>query len=145
MAQKPLEKLDRFEGDALFPLCAQRDAVAGEIQESMVGHGNSVGVTPEVFEDLLGSSKRFLGIAHPILSVEPVDSLSEKALRLPFLRQVQFTLLMTLSDRSQHLSSEKLGEDLDGKEIIGISLDPPLAIRGQSSAGDDGMDVRMKT
>jgi len=47
-------------------------------------------------------------------------------------------------ERFQEESTKQTGQNPDGKEEIRPARNPPLAIGGQSAAGNDTMQVRVK-
>jgi hypothetical protein len=59
--------------------------------------------------------------------------------------EVKLTFAKSLSQRSQEKFAEKMAEDLIGKEEGMLpTSDPAAAVGGESAAGNDAVQVRMK-
>ena len=86
------------------------------LYQSVVTYGYPVGVSAQIGKYLFGTTKRPLSIYYPVLLV----NLPEQAIEWFGLfqvsclaKEVQFSLLMSLFQQAQELSSEKSGYDPD--------------------------------
>jgi hypothetical protein len=87
--QETAEKLIGTESHEAFPVAvsrvseAERDLFAVEGDQSVIGDGNTMGISAEVSEHLIGPAERRLAVDHPAVA----EQLSEKAPKQPWLSE----------------------------------------------------------
>lgn len=85
MEQEAADELDRIEVHAAAAVAmtgvspAKADLSVLEADESSVGDGDPMGVSGQIFQNMLGSAKRRLGIDHPLSSSEASEQRIEGA------------------------------------------------------------------
>ena len=117
-----------FVGEAHFSILDGFNAV--------VRDGDAVRIPSKIFNHLLGSCERLLGIHNPIAFVETVDEvLSERDI-----------FLTTKSLEHVHkLSPEYYTHHFTGKEKLSLAgREPPVSGLGDSATGNDTMHMRMQ-
>jgi hypothetical protein len=126
----------------------ERDLVAVEGKQSIVGDGDAVRVTAEIAKNLLRSAKRGFRINDPFMLMELSDKSCEA------LRSVQ---MLNLASQDQTLLSEGILQSVDElapeyllqhtqrQQETGVTGRNPTGVVGrESSVGNDAVDVRMK-
>ncbi len=156
--QEAANELLRIQGHLfLFPvvgivLVKETDLVIFDAEQTVVAHGNPVGVGAEIADDLLGAGEGALGVDRPGLGLEGGDEAGEFAgvgkvggagVKL------QLALVEGALQRLQVLGLEDLGKGLDRKQedLFGVgvvfAVNPPLPIFARSPAGNDAMNMYM--
>src|SRR5437667_10660639 len=104
-------------------------------------------VLAEILEDLFGSGERALGVDHPLLVVERVLQ-SAEGLRIRQLRtrtsEVEFAPFIATGKSIEELAAEQSGQHANGEQVLLAAGDPAVALRRESTAGDDAVDMRME-
>ena len=104
----------------IFPV--ERHGVIVDGRQAMVGDRHAVGVAGQVFEDLLGSAERRLGVHHPFRATQLVDP-AGKPPRIDQFRlstgENQASLLMKLLQRCQELPPEQPAQRPTGRKKPG--------------------------
>lgn len=57
------------------------DLPIADIDETVIGDGHAMRVAPEIFNDVLRTLERALGVDDPVLRVEVIEPLGEARLR----------------------------------------------------------------
>ena len=87
MEQKTLDEGMRRYGQGLELITVLAVAVGkadlpiADIDETVIGNGHAMRVAPEIFNDVLRSLERALGVDDPVLRVEVIEPLGEARLR----------------------------------------------------------------
>ncbi len=95
-----------------------------------------MGVTAKIFEDLLWSAERRLGVDDPVGPVEAV--LEGEPIGVA---ELERTVLVRLVDRSEELAPEQAGQNLHRQEVVAASGDPGSAVRCETATGDHTVQV----
>jgi len=126
----------------------ERDLVAVEGKQSMIGDRHAVRITAEIAKNLLGSTKRGLRIDDPFMLVELSDK-GREALRsvqmLNLASQDQTLLSESMLQSIDELAPEYLLQHAQRQQESGVTgMNPTGVVGRESSVGDDAVDVRMK-
>lgn len=133
--QKPTHELIRGKGHDSRLVAAgivpptKRDVAAIEGNEPVVGDGDTVGVAPEVTDDLLRTAEGGLGIDDPVLTKQCSKKCREA---LGFFQMLdrsgasQFFLPVSAPETIDKLSPEDFAERLNGQEERVQRMDPSL-------------------
>ncbi len=126
----------------------EADAVGIEAEDAFVGEGDAVGVAAQVLEDLRGAGEGAFGVHDPVGLAQVSEPGSEDAGvgeggggsgedELPGVERAL--------ERVEVLAPEDLGEGADGEEKAGRGGEPARAVGGEGTAGDDAVQMRVKT
>ena len=106
-----------------------------------------MGVTAEIVEHILRTTKRWFGINDPIFAKQRPEPRRE-GLRLSegsqIAREVQLPSLKRRLEPSNELPAKYAPEYLDGEKESRARLNPTCAIEGESTRRDDIVGVGMK-
>ena len=152
MKQEPSDELIGFKGhDFRFVVIgvvppSKRDGVVFKFHKPVVADRDPVGVSAEIIQNVLGLLERLFAVDDPVLFVQ----IGDQGIEGPRRRKVtygagvgKFVLGTELFQISDELPSKELRHHIDVDEKI-ISATPPLsAVKGQSSAGNDAVNMRM--
>jgi hypothetical protein len=154
MEQEAADELDRIEGHGLgagvigvvFPVKADVTILQGA--KPVIGDGDAMSVAGQILEYAPGSTEGRLDVNDPFelggcftqgLECGRLGQIAKLA------GEVKPTLAKSPSQREQEQFAELTAEDLIRKEErILPAGDPAGAVGGESAAGDDTMQVRMK-
>ena len=141
------KKLVGRESDLRRTACAKGDAVLVEGDEAVIADADTMGVLAEVAKDLLLVAEGRLAVDDPPDTLELVAE-SPEAVVIgeggggPV--EVEPPFAVSEAHCIEELSAEELPEGVDRKEVVAGGGDPALGIRGQTSSGDDAVDVGVK-
>src|SRR2546425_4013252 len=127
-------------------LPAEDDLTISQLDEAMVGNGDPVGVARQVMEHMLRSTKRRLGVDHPILAEQLAKESAESLFslqRLEAARKQQFLFAESALQARHEFAAEDAAEYFHGQEESVAGMDPPLAVQGEAAGGNHTMDVWM--
>src|SRR5206468_3948130 len=113
----------------------------------MVGDGDAVSIAAEILQDVLGSAEGWFGVNDPVFAEERAQPGREglgMGERCEFSRQVQLTAFKDRLQAGHELASEHAPQYGDGKEEARVGWNPTGAIAGESTGGDDTVDMGMK-
>ena len=128
----------------VFPL--EGDAAGLESDKPAVGDGDAMGVAREIRQHLIRSSKRPLGVDHPIAAME---RLQEGAKRIDvgkigmLAKEAERAVAVRGDKALQHETSKKSREHAHRQKDIWPTGNPSLAIWRDASTRHDAMHVRM--
>ena len=129
----------------VFP--AQADALSVEGQQAVIGNGDAMGVAAQVAEHMCGSAEGRLGIHDPLLFAQLVQQFCEQ---FPILKHsggttaVQRSVAVEALEREEELVAKDAAEHRNGQQEAGMGMDPGLVVGGESSGGDDTVDMRVE-
>jgi len=116
-----------------------------EIQKSAVSNGDGVGIASQILQHMLGSAEGWFGIDDPLLGVQP----PQQGVELRWLGQAccsaeatEFSSLIGLLEVGQHLAPEHAAEYAYRQEEARWTCDPRGMIAGESTGGEQAMQVR---
>ena len=150
MQQKATDKLrggqcHRLEAVLLaIVLPAEADEAVLDGQDAVVGEGHAVGVAAEVVEHTGGSVEGRLGVDDPLgLAQGPEVTVEGYGIgeRSEGAGQVQAALAVGVFEPLEEEGAEAAREDADGQEEAGPAGDPAIALRGESAAGNDAVQM----
>jgi hypothetical protein len=123
------------------------DLAVLERNQSVVRDGDAMGVTAEIVEHILRTTKGWFGIDDPIFAKQRPEPRRE-GLRLSegsqIAGEVQLPSLKRRLEPSNELPAKYAPEYLDGEKESRARLNPTCAIEGESTRRDDTVDVGMK-
>ena len=150
--QEAADELDRIEGHDLDAVVvfgvapAKAHLAVNEIEKPAVGDGDAVGIAGQVLQHMLGSAEGWLGIDDPFHGTQP----PQQGVELTRVGEVgygaeatEFSFLISLLEEGQHLAPEQAAEYAHRQEEAGSAGDPAGMIEGESTGGDQAMQVRM--
>ena len=152
MQQKTLDKGMRREGQGLELITVVAVAVGkadlpiADIDETVIGDGHAMRVAPEIFNDVLKTLERALGVDDPVLRVEVIEPLGEA--RLGTQEGCMLIEAQGLSERRllagfQKLAPEDLPQGLDREEKLRVGWDPARPILGERPAGHERVEMEV--
>jgi len=147
MEDEASKKLVGRESDLVRTACAKGDAVLVEGDEAVIADADTMGVLAEVAKDLLLVAEGRLAVDDPPDTLELVTE-SPEAVVIgeggggPV--EVEPPFAVSEAHCIEELSAEELPQGVDRKEVVAGGGDPALGIRGQTTAGDDAVDVGVK-
>lgn len=129
---------------------SEDDTVVVDVEDTMVGDGDPVGIQAEVTKERVGLLEGGLGEDNPRLAVQRVFQLGEgrgleqtgHALgnagrdgELAFVEESRKTV--------EKFATKERAQDVDREQVFFVRIDPP-ALGIEATAGHDAMQVRMK-
>jgi hypothetical protein len=125
--------------DAII-LPAERNRIVVGCNEAEVRDGDTMGVTGEIAQLLLGPCERRLAIDHPF----DASRRSDEALERPLVgesgmgvEELQLAGVVRMHEHRQHLAPEQARQHLDMHEEVGARGDPSRVIERKPSARHD--------
>ena len=120
------------------------DLPIADIDETVIGDGHAMRVAPEIFNDVLRTLERALGVDDPVLRVEVLEPLGEA--RLGTQEGRMFIEAQGLSERGllagfQKLAPEDLPQGLDREEKLRVGWYPARPILGERPAGHERVEM----
>ena len=125
---------------------AKADVSVGEVDQTVVGEGDAMGVATEIGEHMLGSGKRGLAVDDPRRLAQFGKPRSEGRWLSEggqAVGEMSFTPIERPLQAGEIAPAEDLSQGADGKEERGPGWNPACAVRGEGAAGDDTVDVNM--
>src|SRR5437868_8149875 len=113
----------------------------------MVGDGNTMGIAAEILQDVLGSAEWRFGVDDPIFAEERTQPSREElgmGKRCEFSGQVQLTAFEGRLQTGDELATKHAPQYSNGKEEAWMGSNPADVIAGESTGGNDTVDMRMK-
>ncbi len=98
----------------------------------MVGDGDTMGVTREIVQHMLGSAEGWLGIDDPVLLGKGTQKSSEVPLvaeRQTLAVKPKLVVAKSASESGHELAAEDAAEHLDGQKEVSRCRDPVGVIR----------------
>jgi len=130
----------------VFPL--KRNLTLSQRVQALIANGNAMGVTAKVFQNLLRSAERRLGVNHPVFAAQPIE-VGAKGRRLPqgrlLAEELELTARKELFEGIEDAAAKQGREYANGQEKTGTAGDPSIVIRAEAAAGNDIVDVGMET
>jgi hypothetical protein len=117
MQEEAVNKFVRAQGHNFFPIVIatvavrESDVTAGDIEDSMVGDGDAVGVAPEIIENDFRSGEGRFGVDDPIHFVER----SDKRLKRVGVWDRETSFGVSGFEAAQEFAAEHERKRLDGK------------------------------
>ena len=139
--EKAANELDRVARRGGMPAGAKDDARGVGVDEAGVRNGDAMGVATEVAVHLLRSAKGTLGVDDPTGVVQAPASATSGA---SLIGVTEVPAGLECGEAGEEFAAEERAEHMDGEEKGGRCRNPACAVEGESAAGDDAMDVRMK-
>ena len=150
--QEAADEFDGIEGHDLDAVIvfgvapAKAHLAVNEIQKPAVGDGDAVSIAGQVLQHMLGSAEGWLGIDDPFHRTQ----LPQQGVELTRVGEIgygaeatEFSFLISLLEQGQHLAPEQAAEHAHGQEEAGSAGDPAGVIEGESTGGNQAMQVRM--
>ena len=128
-------------------LVLKGDLAIGDTEQTLIADRDSVRVAAKIFENLLRTAEWRLGVDHPFHAAERCEQRPEPGrVPEPFdgTGKLEQIVLKGRLKRFQKKPPEKPGQNADTEEEPRPAGDPLGAIRTQSAAGNNAMDVRVK-
>ena len=153
MEQETADQLGGIEGHGLRPLRvpvvlpAEGHLAVGQGKQALIGDGHTVRVAAEVFEDLLGAAQRRFGIDDPFGGAQGFQIGREGSWLLERLEcgeEVEFPVVEGAVEGFQKQAPEQAAEDSNGEEEPRAAGDPAVAVRRESAAGHDAVQMGME-
>jgi len=130
-----------------FPVPVEKGHLAiGEVDDPVVGDGNTVGIAAQVFEDGFRGGEGSFGVDVPVLGAELGVELAPAPGSGPdFSLSVELNLAAVagLIEQVEKFGAENQAERLDVKQEIGFGRNPAGAIGGERAAGDQTMEMEV--
>jgi hypothetical protein len=152
MKQEPSDKLVGLEGHGLLVVMVgiiapeEGHLAVPEGEEAVIAEGDSVGISAEVLQDPLGASEGGFAIDDPLLAVErplkgfEVFGILEMTERVG---KKEIPFCEGILEEVEELPSEQGRQDPYGKEKPFTGRYPAVPVRGQTTPGDDTVEVGM--
>ena len=141
MVEEAADEFDGRTGRAVAPAGAKDDGVIVEVDEAVIRDGDAMRVVPEIAKDLLRSAEGTLGVHDPGVIVQALAPAAGGAI-------IGIVLELTCGEQRgesrEKLAAEEFAEDMHGKQKRGGSRNPARAVKRESPARDETVDVRMK-
>lgn len=141
--QEAPDEFDGIERAGPAMLGAKADLATVEGDETLIREADPMGVTPEVFEDLVGSAEGLLGVHDPFLAVEAVFQFGKLRPGGAATLEAQALHIGEQTEPIEDLSPKHLRHRPDREEKSAPSVDP-MAIVVEAASRDDAVNVRMK-
>ena len=122
------------------------DLPIADIDETVIGDGHAMRVAPEIFNDVLRTLERALGVDDPVLRVEVIEQLGEARLGTQegrMLIEAQGLSKRGLLAGFQKLAPEDLPQGLDREEKLRVGWYPARPILGERSAGHERVEMEV--
>ena len=145
------ELVDRQAHDALLVAVrgvspAEADLAVGEGNQPAVGDADAMGVSAEIAQGVLRAAEGSLGIDDPVVTEQDSEPGGEAAWlgeRCELAVELELALVERRLETGDELATEDTSEHLDWKEEGSSGRDPDPVIRGQTSSGDDAVNMGM--
>jgi hypothetical protein len=116
----------------------------GEIDQPMIRDRDTMRVSGQIMQNMVGAAEGPLGVNHPLLSEKGAEKSVERLLRFERkARAIEGKLLPAKGafEASYELASKDPAQDSDRQKESRGRPDPPLAVRRQTAAGHDTVNV----
>ena len=113
----------------------------------MVGDGDTVSIAAEILQDVLGSAEGWFGVDDPVFAEERTQPGREElgmVERCEFSGQVQLATLEGRLQTCDELAAKHAPQYGNGKEEAWVGSNPAGVIAGESTGGNDTVDMGMK-
>ena len=127
-------------------LPAERNAGVVGCNEAAVRNGDTMSVTGEIAQHLLGSCERRLAVDHPLDAPQRGNEPLERSLVGEFgvgVEELQLAGVVRINEHRQHLAPKQARQHVDMHEEVGAGGDPSRAVEREPSTWHDHMHVRM--
>ena len=127
-------------------LPTERDAGVVGGNEAAVRDGDTMRVTREIAQHLLGSGERRLAVDYPVEAPQRGDEALERPLLgKPGMRveERQVAAVVRVHEHRQHLAAKQARQHVDMHEEVGARGDPSRVIERKPATRHDHMHVRM--
>ncbi|MFZ3264285.1 MAG: hypothetical protein WA172_09820, partial [Terriglobales bacterium] len=111
------------------------------------GDGDTVGVTAEIVEHILGAAEGWLGVDHPVFAKQWPQPGGEEfwmGERREFSGQVQLTAFEGRLQAGDELAAKHAPQYGDGEGEAWVRSNPAALTKRKSAGGNDTMDMGMK-
>jgi len=126
---------------------AKGDMIVGQRDEAMVRDGHTMSVAAEILQHVLGSAEGWFGVDDPIFAKERAQPGSEELGMgewCEFSAQVQLAVFEGRLQGGGELAAKHAPQYGDGKEEAWAGSNPAGVIMGESTGGNDTVDMGMK-
>lgn len=137
------ERLGRHCGRTIVSR-GDRDGAAIVVGDTVVGDRNSVSVSAEIGEDLLGASEGSFTVDDPVFPEELGEQSVEGRDGLEPGREFQLSFLVGSLDGVDELSAEELSEHFDGKQIVFPGCSPTFTVESEPTSSNDTVKMWME-
>jgi len=113
----------------------------------MVRDGNAVSIAAEILQNVLGSAEGWFGVDDPIFAEERTQPGREElgmSERRELSGQMQLAALESGPKSGDELAAEHRAQHSNGKEEAWVGSNPAGVIAGESTGGNDTVDMGMK-
>jgi hypothetical protein len=128
----------------IFP--EKRHVGVGEIDEPVIGDRDTMRVPGQIMQNVFGTTKRLLGVDHPVLSKECAKKGVERLLRCQrkaWTKEGELLPAKGALKTGYELASKDTAQDSDRQKESRRRRYPPLAVRGQTAARHNTVNVWM--
>ncbi len=151
-APDELRRLERHGAAAVWiggaiVLVLESNVLIVVMEQPLIGEGDAMGVSAQVFNDMGGAAKGRFGVDDPLAgadgSQEVVEGVGiQQGVQLAM--EVELTCVIGPLKSFEKEAAEKPGQDSNAEKEVGAAVDPPLAVRGEAAARDHAVDMRME-
>src|SRR5215469_10285200 len=127
-------------------LVLESDVAIAHIEDALVGDGDAVRITAEIFEDVSGTAEGRFGVNDPISATKGAEKVAELlgiAQIGKVAEEVELAMIEGGLKSVEEEAAEQTGEDADGKEEAGAAGYPAGAVVAEAAARDGAVDVRV--
>jgi hypothetical protein len=113
----------------------------------MVKEGHALGIAAEILQDVLGSTEGWFGVDDPVFAEERTQPGSEElgmGERCEFSGQVQLAVREGRLEAGDELATKYAPQYSNGKKEAWVGSNPMGVIAGESTGGNDTVDMGMK-
>ena len=113
----------------------------------MVGDGHAMGVAAQVLEHIVGAAEGWFGVNDPVFSEQRSQPGSEDlGLReqSQIAGKIKLAILKGRPETGDELAAKHTSEYWDGEEEVRTGWNPASVIEGESTGGNNAVDVGMK-
>lgn len=139
--EKAPNEFGRCDGGGFFTAGTEDDGVFIGADESGIADGDAMGVAPEIAVNLLGSTEGAFGVDDPTLFVQLRAAAAGGA-------SISVVAELALTDKifegGEKLAAKQSAQNAHGKKEVWWCRNPATLILGESTTGDDAVDVRME-
>ena len=150
MQQEAANELVRLQRQGFLPglvaiiLVAKTDLAVVDVEQAMVGDGHAVGITPQVIQDLFGTSERWFGVNHPLAFAQRGQVLGESFRVTESLeggKELELAVVKGGLEVIEEQAPEQAREHADRQEEARTAADPVLTVRGDAAARHHAMQM----
>src|ERR1700680_575065 len=114
--------------------------------QALVGDCYAMGITRQVLQDLLRSTKGWFGVNHPLAldnPFQPADEILLLRKRLQLAMEAQLGVIKRAAQVLRKLGAEEPTEHLHGQEKLPATSNPAGTVGSDAAAGNDAVEMRM--